>query len=81
MQTHLSLFCKGIPYLVIPESLSVRVNTKLVVSLAYNRRKIRLIEDNAKCRHLIDLSTLRQVFICLKPPPLLGFCWGGVEIL
>ncbi len=42
-------------YLVIPESLSVRVNTKLVVSLAYNRRKIRLIEGNTKCRHLKNL--------------------------
>jgi hypothetical protein len=37
------------------------------------RRKIRLIEDNAKCRHLKKLTckgTLRQVFISLRPPPL-----------
>ncbi len=39
------------------------------------RRKIRLIEGNAKCRHLkkfICKGTLRQVFICLRlrtPPP------------
>ncbi len=34
------------------------------------RRKIRLIEGNAKCRHLKKLSckgTLRQVFICRRP--------------
>jgi hypothetical protein len=34
------------------------------------RRKIRLIEDNAKCHHLKKLSykgTLRQVFLCLRP--------------
>jgi hypothetical protein len=23
-------------------------------------------------------GTLRQVFICLRPPPLLGFCLGGI---
>jgi hypothetical protein len=36
------------------------------------RRKIRLIESNAKCRHLklICKRTLRQVFICLRPEPL-----------
>ncbi len=39
------------------------------------RWKIRLIEGNAKCRHLKNLNckkTLRQVFICLQntlPPP------------
>jgi hypothetical protein len=34
--------------------------------------KIRLIEGNAKCRHLKKLickGTLRQVFICLRPTP------------
>jgi hypothetical protein len=34
------------------------------------RRKIRLIEGNAKCRHLKKFmckGTLRQVFICLRP--------------
>ncbi len=37
----------------------------------YRRRKIRLIEGNAKCRHLKKLTckgTLRHVFICLRPP-------------
>jgi hypothetical protein len=37
-----------------------------------NRRKIKLIEGNAKCRHLKQLTckgTLRQVFICLRPSP------------
>jgi hypothetical protein len=41
------------------------------------RRKIRLIEGNEKLHHLKKLifkSTLRQVFICVRPPPLLGFC-------
>jgi hypothetical protein len=44
-----------------------------------NHRKIRLIESNAKCCHLKELSckgTLLEVFICLRPPPLLGFCLG-----
>ncbi len=34
------------------------------------RRKIRLIESNAKCRHLKKLTNkgiLRQMFICLRP--------------
>jgi hypothetical protein len=36
-------------------------------------------DTTAKCRHLIKLpckGTLRQVFICLRPSPLLGFCLG-----
>jgi hypothetical protein len=40
------------------------------------RRKIRLTESNAKCRYLKKftcIGTLRQVFICLRHPPLLGF--------
>jgi hypothetical protein len=52
--------------------------------LTCTRRKIRLIESNAKCRHLKKSScngTLRQVYICLRPPPLLSFVWGGLEIL
>ncbi len=46
-------------------------------------RNIRLIESNAKCRHLKKLTckgTLRKVFICLRTPPLL-FVWGGLAIL
>ncbi len=41
------------------------------------RRKIVLIKSNAKCRYQKKFTckgTLRQVFICLRPPPLLGFC-------
>jgi hypothetical protein len=43
------------------------------------RRKIRLIESNAKMsssKKLTNKGTLRQVFICLRPPPLLAFCLG-----
>ncbi len=43
------------------------------------RRKMRLMESNAKCRHLKKMTckgTLQKVFICLKPhSPSLGF-WG-----
>ncbi len=45
----------------------------------WERKKIRLIESKSKCRHLKKFSrkgTVRQVFICLRPPPLLGFCLG-----
>ncbi len=51
-----------------------------VVEIGSTRRKVRLIESNAKCRYLKKLTckgTLRQVFIGLRPPPLQGFCWGG----
>ncbi len=44
-----------------------------------DRRKIRLVDTNSKCRHLKKLTcigTSRQVFICLRPPPLLGYCLG-----
>jgi hypothetical protein len=40
------------------------------VPVLLSRRKIRLIEGKAKCRHLKILTckgTLRQVFICLRP--------------
>ncbi len=43
------------------------------------RRKIRLIEGNAKCRrlkYLTCIGTLQQVFICLRPHPLLD-SWLG----
>jgi hypothetical protein len=38
---------------------------------------INYIGTKAKCRHLKKLTrkgTLRQAFICLRPPSLLGFC-------
>ncbi len=37
------------------------------------------IDAKEKCRHLKKLTckgTLRQMYICLRPPPLLGFCLG-----
>ncbi len=40
---------------------------------------INYIDTKAKCRHLKKLTcqgTLRQVSICLRPSPLLGFCLG-----
>jgi hypothetical protein len=44
-----------------------------------NVRKIRLIESNAKFRYLKKFTckgTVRQVFICLRPPLLLDFSVG-----
>jgi hypothetical protein len=50
----------------------------------YSRRKIRLVEDNAKCRHLKFFTckgTLRQVFIFMRkrtpPPPPPHYTQGG----
>ncbi len=40
---------------------------------------INYIDTKAKCCHLKRLTckeTLRQVFVCLRPPPLLGVCVG-----
>jgi hypothetical protein len=40
---------------------------------------INYIDTKAKCRHLKKLTckgTLREVIMCLRPPPLLGFCLG-----
>jgi hypothetical protein len=42
-------------------------------------RKIKLIDSNAISRYLKKSTcngTLRQVFICLRSPPILGFCLG-----
>jgi hypothetical protein len=55
----------------------------LFLERAQHRREIRMIESNAKCRYLKKLAckgTLRQVFICLRHPPLLGFCLGWLSI-
>ncbi len=59
-----------------PDSSSGRTDTS---QTGIHRRKIRLTESRAKCRYLKKLTckgTLRQVFICLRPPPLLGICLG-----
>jgi hypothetical protein len=48
-----------------------------VTLVGSQRGKMRLIESNAKFRHLKKFTcvgTLWQVFICLRPPPLLGYC-------
>jgi hypothetical protein len=40
---------------------------------------INYIDTKSKCRYLKKVTckgTLRQVFICLRPPPLLGCCLG-----
>jgi hypothetical protein len=40
---------------------------------------IKYINTKAKCCHLKKFTCkgiLRQVFICLRPPPLVGFCLG-----
>ncbi len=59
-------------------SKRIKESAKHILYLTPTRRKIRLADGNAKCRHLIKLSctgTLRQVFICLRhrtpyPPPI-----------
>jgi hypothetical protein len=59
--------------------------SRLLATLSLTRRKIRLIESNAKCRYLKKLTctgTLRQVVICLRPPsPTRFIVWGGKAIL
>jgi hypothetical protein len=50
-----------------------------VSSVGRYRRKISLMKSNAKCLQLTNFTckeTLRQVFICLKHPSLLGYCLG-----
>ncbi len=59
------------PILSTPPEGPLSINTKLNHrGLLVRRRKIGLIEGNAKCRHLNNMTckgTLRQVFICLRP--------------
>ncbi len=67
-----------------PKGLEPRVGTHTAslpcrCCFILRHRKIRLIESNTKCCHLKKLTctgTLRQVFNCLRPPLLLGFCLG-----
>ncbi len=47
--------------------------------MLFSHGLINYIDTKEKCRHLKKLTckgTLRQVFICLRPPFLLGFCLG-----
>ncbi len=66
----ISISCIFVPRRCVPEwSLLTRGGS-------YSR-KIRLIEGNAKCRHLkkyICKGTLRQMLILLRHPPLQWFC-------
>ncbi len=58
------------PFPPPPRHLSILTST-LRPFLSF-RRQIRIIEDNAKWRHLKNLTwkgTLRQVVICLRPGP------------
>jgi hypothetical protein len=50
-------------------------------ALSTARRRIRLIQDKAKSLCLKETwkGTLRQVFIYLRSPPILGFCLGVVN--
>ncbi len=70
---------QNLPFLLI---LVSAVFCPEVVSVI--RRKIGQIESNAKYRHLKKLTckgTLRQVFICLRPPSPPSSFWGGLAIL
>jgi hypothetical protein len=54
--------------------------TFLYLKVNYYHGLINYMNTKAKCRHLQKLTskgTLQQVFICLRPPPLLCFCLGG----
>jgi hypothetical protein len=64
-------------YIHVCKSKVIIDSLMLVSRIEFAHRKIRLIESNAKCIHLKKFSckgTLRQLFICLRPPSLLGFC-------
>jgi hypothetical protein len=63
----------------LTESIPGLLKSLMIQPLEQERRKIRLIESNAKCRYLkkvICKGTLPQAFICMRPLPLLGFCLG-----
>jgi hypothetical protein len=52
---------------------------KPMALMAWVHGLINCTYTKAKCRHLKKLTrkwTLRQVFTCLRPPPLLSFCLG-----
>ncbi len=55
---------------VSPPPPLTHTHTHCHTAVTFMGRKIRLIEGNAKCRHLKKLTckgTSRQVFICLRP--------------
>ncbi len=57
------------PYIGHPYAYIEEVFIGSVYNIGAERRKIRLVEDKAKCHHLQKLTskgTLRQVFICLR---------------
>ncbi len=60
------------------ETLSMsELNERGMLGCIVTVLKIRLTESNAKSRHQKNFSckgTLRQLFICLRPPPDLDYC-------
>jgi len=53
--------------------------SSLRTAYAYSHGLINYLDTKTKCRHLKKFTckgTLQQVFICLGPPPLPGFCLG-----
>jgi hypothetical protein len=75
----------GIGYGTILASVYTKQNTSSLITM-YNvrsekREKGSVIverETGSYVERLTCKGTLRQVFICLRPPPLLGFClWLG----
>ncbi len=85
--TFLPIFCKTSPSL--PQLLppTIRYSYSVIEfsdgkqkqkGFFHSVEKIRLIETNAKCCYLKKiLGILRQVFICLRPPTPLSFCFRG----
>ncbi len=79
-------YCSGVK-LFLPAFASAARGRVRVSTLSEKRKKIRLIEGNAKCRHLNKFSckgTFRQVFICLRPITrcdimALGFFCSGIK--
>jgi hypothetical protein len=58
---------------------TVVVKSREMTGWSQTVERLRLIETHAKCRYLKKFTckgALRQVFIYLRPPPLLGFCLG-----
>jgi hypothetical protein len=67
----------GFHGIVVQSHLLVPVRVPLqFTSISHYRRKIKLIEKHCHLKKLTCEGTLRQVFICLKTPALLGFCLG-----
>ncbi len=67
---HMYSYCLSVAVMTVPNTHFIRTLQSKYTTLPHDRRKIRLIESNAKCRYL-KKGLCGRCLICMRPLPLL----------